>query len=729
MSRHPRIVTVVGAKGGVGRSVLAANLAVATAVRHRSPVALVDLDWLAGGSLASVLDLEPLTRHWGHWVAREATLEQLMAPHATGVSLLGAPPPGEAVIPMEHLIRLLHELGGRFGDIVIDTCWPHISPLMVPLFDLASVVLAVVTPDITTLQATRDLLDRARDLHFPSDRVAVALNREGITTDISADDVAATLKRKLIGRVPYHPAVVSSVNRGLPLVTHAPGHPVSQAMAGLAERLRQFPPVDLAHRRMTELTEEAAQAARPFPTALTGPLPAVVPPGPAEGDRAPLEPVLAMVPRERDLAEVRELKVAMHAKLVEQMKLEDIPFERLADPEFKAVLRDQVAERVNRLIDDLHVKLDSRAERARLVADIANEAIGYGPLEGFLADETVSEIMVNGPGQIFIEQRGRLTLSNRTFTDEKQLRVVIDRIVAPIGRRVDESSPMCDARLPDGSRVNVIIPPLALGGSTITIRKFSRKRLGIQDLIGFDTCTPAMAQFLEACVLAKLNIFISGGTGSGKTTLLNVLSSFIPEDERIVTIEDAAELKLAQTHVISLESRPPNLEGQGAVPIRDLVRNSLRMRPDRIIVGEVRGGEALDMLQAMNTGHDGSLATGHANSPRDALARLETMVLMAGMDLPVRAIREQIASAIHLIVQQSRLTDGTRKITRISEVTGMEGEIITMQDIFEFRQTGRTQSRVEGAFRTTGIRPYCLETIESMGHKLPPDLFLKGGAA
>ncbi|MEB3284981.1 MAG: CpaF family protein [Candidatus Sericytochromatia bacterium] len=437
---------------------------------------------------------------------------------------------------------------------------------------------------------------------------------------------------------------------------------------------------------------------------------------------------MALVRRETERQEEREIKIAIHAKLVEQMKLEDIPFDRLADPDFKATMRDQVAERVNRLIEDLQIKVTSRTERARLVMDIANEAIGYGPLEQFLADETVTEVMVNGPGQIFIEQRGRLTLSARTFTDEKQLRVVIDRIVAPIGRRVDESSPMVDARLPDGSRVNVIIPPLALNGSTITIRKFSKKRLGIQDLIGFDTCTAAMAQFLEACVHAKLNIFISGGTGSGKTTLLNVLSSFIPSDERIVTIEDAAELKLNQTHVISLEARPANIEGQGAVPIRDLVRNSLRMRPDRIIVGEVRGGEALDMLQAMNTGHDGSLATGHANTPRDALARLETMVLMAGMDLPVRAIREQIASAIHLIVQQSRLTDGSRKITRISEVTGMEGEIISMQDIFEFRQTGRTPTRVDGAFRATGMRPYCLDTIESMGLTLPGDLFQKGPA-
>jgi Flp pilus assembly CpaF family ATPase/MinD-like ATPase involved in chromosome partitioning or flagellar assembly len=728
MSTLSRIVTVFGAKGGVGRSVLAANLAVALAGKQKSPTALVDLDWLAGGSLASFLDLEPVKHHWGDWVYDRKGLAQVLQPHASGVSLVPAPPAGSAVIPPELIVELLTQLSQAHETIVVDTCWPHISPLMVPLFDLASAVLVAATPDITTLQATKELFERARDLHFPSDRLQVVLNREGVTNDISAEDVQATLKRKLFGRVPYHPLVVSSLNRGIPLVVNAPQHPVSQAIAQMAEKVKALPLVDLAHRRQTELTIEASLSARPVPTAITGNLPTV----PAKELPAPtaLEPeIMALVPHDLERQKVHEIKVAIHAKLVEQMKLEEIPFERLVDPEFKAVMRDQIAERVNRIIEEMDFKIESRSERARLVMDIANEAIGYGPLEGFLADESVTEIMVNGPNQIFIEQKGRLTLSNRQFTDEKQLRVVIDRIVAPIGRRVDESSPMCDARLPDGSRVNVIIPPLALNGSTITIRKFSKKRLGIGDLVGFNSMTDPMAKFLEACVLSKLNIFISGGTGSGKTTLLNVLSGFIPEEERIVTIEDAAELKLNQTHVISLESRPPNIEGQGAIPIRDLVRNSLRMRPDRIIVGEVRGGEALDMLQAMNTGHDGSLATGHANSPRDALARLETMVLMAGMDLPVRAIREQITSAIHIIVQQTRLTDGSRKVIKISEVTGMEGEIITMQDIFEFKQTGKSQARVEGTFRTTGIRPYCLDVIESMGVKLPPELFHKGQPA
>ncbi|HEY9720449.1 MAG TPA: ATPase, T2SS/T4P/T4SS family, partial [Oscillatoriaceae cyanobacterium] len=550
---------------------------------------------------------------------------------------------------------------------------------------------------------------------------------EGVTTDISADDVASTLKRKLLGRLPYHPMVVSALNRGVPLVQLSPQHPVAQAVFAIAERLAEFPLVDLSVRMHTELPEGMASLAKPFATAIDAVVPSEPRRAPETPSAAPESPeapeILALVPHDIEREKLMAVKQKIHARLVEQMKLEDVPFERLSDPQFKAILRDQVAERANRIIEEMGVSIATRSERTRLVMDISNEAIGYGPLETLLDDESVTEIMVNGPEKIFVEKKGKLMLSNRQFTDEKQLRVVIDRIVAPLGRRVDESSPMVDARLPDGSRVNVVIPPLALNGSTITIRKFSKRRMGIADLVGFNSLTDPMAAFLEAAVQSRLNIFISGGTGSGKTTLLNVLSSFIPDDERIVTIEDAAELKLHQSHVISLESRPANIEGTGQVTIRDLVRNSLRMRPDRIIVGEVRGGEALDMLQAMNTGHDGSLATGHANTPRDALARLETMVLMAGMELPVRAIREQIGSAIQLIVQQTRLADGSRKIVKISEITGLEGEVIAMQDLFEFRQTGRGHERVEGHFRSTGIRPYCLDTIEAMGHHLPSDLF------
>jgi pilus assembly protein CpaF len=365
----------------------------------------------------------------------------------------------------------------------------------------------------------------------------------------------------------------------------------------------------------------------------------------------------------------------------------------------------------------------SRNERRRLFEQIVAEILGLGPLEPLLADEVITEIMVNGPKNIYIERAGKIERTSASFENDEHCMRIIDRIVAPLGRRIDESSPMVDARLPDGSRVNAVIPPISLVGPTLTIRKFAKTPLTIQDLINFGTITPEAVEFLRACVIARINIVISGGTGSGKTTTLNVLSGFIPNDERIVTIENAAELQLRQEHVVTLESRPPNIAGRGQITIRDLVINSLRMRPDRIVVGECRGEEALDMLQAMNTGHDGSLTTAHSNSPRDTLARMETMVLMAGMELPVRAIREQIASAIQLVVHQERLRDGTRKVTSITEIQGMEGDIITMSEIYTFEQTGIEDGRVIGRLRPTGIRPKFIGQIQAAGIMLPPAIF------
>ncbi|MGI6514574.1 MAG: CpaF family protein [Syntrophomonadales bacterium] len=366
----------------------------------------------------------------------------------------------------------------------------------------------------------------------------------------------------------------------------------------------------------------------------------------------------------------------------------------------------------------------SRVERDSIIDQVTDEILGYGPISPYLAQDDISEIMINGPHQVYVEKNGKLVLTPTRFRDDQHVLHVVDKIISPLGRRLDESMPMVDARLPDGSRVNAIIPPLALNGPVVTIRKFSSVPLTIEDLIRFGTLTPAMARMLEACVKGRLNIVVSGGTGAGKTSTLNVLSSFLPHHERIITIEDAAELKLNQEHVVSMETRPPNIEGRGEVTIRDLVRNALRMRPDRIVVGEVRGGEALDMLQAMNTGHDGSLTTGHANSPRDMLSRLETMVLMAGMDLPVKAIREQISSAIDLIVHQNRLRDGSRKITHITEVLGMEGDVVVLQDIFIYEQTGLdTRGKVAGRHRATGIRPRFLQRLTAEGIFIPADIF------
>ncbi len=411
----------------------------------------------------------------------------------------------------------------------------------------------------------------------------------------------------------------------------------------------------------------------------------------------------------------RELKGTIHHETIKTIKTD------ILDPEEVRKLTEKVMEDY---IESNSITLP-RLEKQRIILEVIDEILGFGPITPLLNDDNISEIMVNGPNQVYIERQGKLEITNVTFYDDAHVLHIIEKIVAPIGRRIDESQPMVDARLPDGSRVNAIIPPLSLKGPIITIRKFSKDPYTAEDLISFGTLTWEMSQLLQACVQGRLNIVVSGGTGSGKTTTLNVLSSFIPEHERIITIEDAAELQLFQSHVVTLETRPPNIEGKGAINIRDLVRNALRMRPERIIVGEVRGGEALDMLQAMNTGHNGSLTTGHANTPRDMLSRLETMVLMAGMDLPMRAIREQISSAIDIIVQQSRLRDGSRKVTHITEVLGMEGDIIVAQDIFKFEQTGvDSNGHVLGGIKPTGIRPRFLDRLTAAGQVLPDSLFI-----
>lgn len=423
----------------------------------------------------------------------------------------------------------------------------------------------------------------------------------------------------------------------------------------------------------------------------------------------------------------QSIKHRIHQRIVDEMTPEEqrVLSSLNQDPRQVEAIIDAYCQKV---IDENPFAIP-RGEKPHLIADIRDEMLGLGPIEALRNDESVTEIMVNGPKQVFVERLGKLELTDVKFHDRAHLMNIIERILTPLGRRIDESSPLVDARLDDGSRVNIIIPPLSLVGPAITIRKFSKTPLTVENLISFGTLDEKMAVFLRACVKARINILVSGGTGSGKTTTLNVISSFIPEDERIVTIEDAAELRLQQTHVVTLESRPANIEGKGQITIRDLVRNALRMRPDRIIVGEVRSGEALDMLQAMNTGHDGSLTTAHANSPRDALSRLETMVLMSGLELPVRAIREQVSSAIDLIIQQSRIRDGSRKVTYITEVQRMEDNIITTQDIFRYEQTGfDDKGKALGHFTPTGLQPSFMEKFELNGVELPDNFFMVDGA-
>jgi pilus assembly protein CpaF len=412
-----------------------------------------------------------------------------------------------------------------------------------------------------------------------------------------------------------------------------------------------------------------------------------------------------------------DLKARIHERLIRELDVD-----RLAGQD-EALIRSQVEEASRALLAAEDVPM-ARQERLKLIAEIADEVLGFGPIQPLLDDPTISEVMVNAPDQIYFERAGVLSLSDRVFKDDNHIMRVIEKIVAPLNRRIDERSPMVDARLPDGSRVNAIIPPLAIDGPTVTIRKFSKEPYQVDDLIRFRTLSHEIVEVLKACITMRLNIIVSGGTGTGKTTLLNVLSSFIPPTERVISIEDPAELQLRQRHVVRLETRPANIEGEGQITQRDLVRNALRMRPDRILVGEVRAGEAFDMLQAMNTGHDGSLTTVHANTPRDALARVENMVLMAGLDLPSKAIREQVASAINLIVHLTRMRDGTRRVTHVTEIVGMEGQVVTMQDIFLFQARGLDEDgRILGSVKPTGLRPKFSERFEQYGVHLPANLF------
>ena len=456
--------------------------------------------------------------------------------------------------------------------------------------------------------------------------------------------------------------------------------------------------------RVSEEGETSAAVSEPAPEVL---------PEPEQEEAPELDPT-------RELR--RNVQEQIQKELLKRLDMKRIALSGVDQAELEATAREKISQIVNEVI--ANGRLPAEIDPGRLEEDVFNEAMRLGPLEELLADDTVTEIMVNGHDKVYVERHGKLQLSDCQFMDDASVMSVIERIVAPLGRRIDESQPYVDARLADGSRVNAIVPPLAISGPTLTIRKFSKKSLTAEDFVRFGTWTPNAAEFMKLCVLLRKNIVVAGGTGSGKTTLLNLLSGFIPVDERIVTIEDAAELRLQQPHVVRLEARPPNIEGKGAVTIRDLVKNSLRMRPDRIIVGECRGGEALDMLQAMNTGHDGSLTTVHANSPHDVVSRLETMVLMSGLELPTRAIREQIASAVDIIIHESRLSDGSRKVVAITEVTGLEGDRIVMQDLFTFEQSGLTEDgHVAGKFKPTGAMPTWFDQLVGRGWRVDPQMF------
>jgi septum site-determining protein MinD len=710
-----RLIAITSQKGGVGKTTLATNMACVAARELQADVALLQLERpFAGdstvlfggergatlGSLADALPemtadmlAERLVRHTSGVVVVPAALDLALADLVT------------PVVAAEAIDLLLQAFPFVVADIGRGT-----DGLAAEALDRASDVIVPTGPDLLDVNCARKTLEFLQGMMYPHERIRVLLNREHDAQRISLKIIELNLGQPVSFSVPEDVKALAEASlQGQPLALGSRRHPITRALAVVVKELLSEEPLPagtrIGVRRPVAESSPGRVAARP-----------------AAARAAVEEPGRAIPGLSAD--EVIDIKRAVHRRLVDEMNLRDVDYRALKSGPEARDLRLRAEQMIARLLDEEAPNVSDKGARLTLARDILNEALGLGPLEYYLADDTVSEVMVNSAEDIYIERRGRLEKTPHSFTGEEQLRTIIERIVVEVGRRIDENSPMVDARLPDGSRVNAVIPPLTLDGSVLTIRKFSTTPLGIKDLIGFGSLSDQMAEFLRVCVLARKNMVISGGTGSGKTTLLNVLSGYIPGDDRIVTIEDSAELQLPQDHVVRMETRPPNIEGEGAVTIRDLVRNSLRMRPDRIVVGECRGGEALDMLQAMNTGHDGSLTTVHANTPRDALARLETMSLMAGIDLPSKAIRDQIVAAIDVIVQQERLRDGSRRVVAISELTGMEGNVFTMQDLFEYKKTGMEGQKVVGHHQPTGLIPSFLDDLREQGFEVPREIFL-----
>jgi pilus assembly protein CpaF len=688
--QRAKIVAVYSGSGGVGKTLVAANLAVSLHQQDSGRVLFIDAGHpMPGEALASVgLERAKALGEMAPILSRltpEIFASYLMT---TGTGMAVLPLVGDVLqsrlVTPELWARMMDLASAAFDNVVIDM-QSGVGLLTQPVLDRADYVCVVGEPTPVGVLRARFCMDYLRSLQFPQTSIIFCLNRVPSRGGVALDQV-----EHIVGLTPF----IQLPDDPEPLATAAVK---SQSVLEAVPRHVIARTLDRLGRGVTTLGLRDIK----------------------------ITPSAEAPPQRTTDDEIRELKLKVHHRLVDEIDVKKADLAYLQDPIKLQEVRTRAESLILRLLEEEGAHAFSRDVRRRVLKEVLDEALGLGPLEDLLADPLVTEIMVNRFDQIYVERAGKIEHTPVKFLANDQLRGVIERIVAPLGRRIDEKVPMVDARLKDGSRVNAIIPPLALKGPALTIRKFAKRKLLVPDLIGFGSLTDQMATFLGAAVEARMNIVISGGTGSGKTTLLNVLASFIPTDERIITIEDAAELQLPQDHVISLESRPANIEGEGAITIRDLVRNALRMRPDRIVVGECRAGEALDMLQAMNTGHDGSLTTLHANTPRDALARLETLALMAGLDLPSRAIRDQIGSAINIIVQQSRLQDGSRRITHITELTGQEGDVFTTADIFVFRQTGMApDGKIYGQFVPTGYVPGFIDTLSKRGIKVPREIFL-----
>jgi pilus assembly protein CpaF len=722
-TRRGSIFAVTSAKGGVGKSVFAANLAFALNQETNDSVLLLDMNSTFCGDVSHAAGISPFAPKMGggrqagtrgiidlmkniHAITPRALLASV-APVYNGVTILSLRARGEEnrEVPMENIGPFLDVASRSYGLLVIDLGSGYSDPVTLACLERSNGIFVMLRPEMLSISQTIKALIALQQLSFQQQMIYPILNGYSRLNEFSPSIIEARIQRDLFANIPEDEAYFSSaikVNR--PAILLQPRHTVSKSFNALAAKLWKMDLCEPQVSGLQKVPENVADDAEE-----TGS-------GQTVSERGALT---------ADDLEYDELKIIIHQKLFAELDLKTLDEQSFQDEEARQRLRDQTKAVIDRLVDQEAVDVKDRNRRMQISQEVMNEALGLGPLEALLADETVTEIMCNGPEQIYVERDGLLQLSNQRFLSDKYLRATVDRIAGKMGRRIDEMSPMVDARLADGSRVNAVIPPLAADGCLLTIRKFSKEPLGVDDLIKFGSMTWQMAELLKLCVTARLNIIISGGTGSGKTTLLNVLSSFIPENERIVTIEDAAELQLHQEHVCRLESRPANIEGKGEITIRDLVRNSLRMRPDRIVVGECRGGESIDMLQAMNTGHDGSMTTIHANNIQGALRRLETLVMFSGLDLPSRAIKEQIASACNIIIQQNRQPDGTRKIDSISEITGMEGDVITTQEIFAFRQDGFDKNRkVMGEFVASGLIPNFISELEASGCETSRDIFM-----
>lgn len=707
-----RVISVFSTKGGTGKTLIATNLGVSLAKENKKTL-LLDLDLQAVGDMAKMLNLHPEKSLANILSLKDFSYKDIVISHSCGIDFLPfVLRPRQSPHIKPEFIREILSLASRDYEFIICDCGRAFTETQLACFNYSNLIFLVVTPDILSIYQTKWTIDTLQSLNFPLKIIKVILNRSESLGAITWQEVRAVLPCEVIARVYSEGRIVGfSVNRGIPVVLDSPRSKTSEAIKKLAGDLCKKPEIFVGSVELQKrLKPEAVSLER-------------------EGE---FWQRFALTEKVEELEifgrrdELIELKRRIHEKLIGKLNLKKLDLKLMAEPKKFVELKEKVVGIISDLLTEETGEFISSLEvRQHLVKDLVDEALGLGPLEDLLADPEITDIMVNNKDEVYIERGGKIELTTKKFISNEQVRTIIERIIAPIGRRIDESAPMVDARLPDGSRVNAIIPPLSLTGPTLTIRKFRKERLKIQDLQNFKTLDEKMAEFLKACVISRKNIVVSGGTGSGKTSVLNVLSSFIPNRERIVTIEDAAELKLDQEHWVRLESRPPNIEGKGTVTIRDLFRNTLRMRPDRIIIGECRSAETLDMLQAMNTGHDGSMTTVHANSTHDVLSRLDSMILMSGTELPIRAIREMIASAIDLIVHTARLPDGSRKVIQITEVTGMLDEIhIGLKDIFVFKQFGvDDKGNVLGDFFATSYTPSFLEDIRVRGIPLSEEIF------